>query len=279
MSSISGWRRCAPLLGALIAAGGARAGGNAPQLVIEWSVNGGAVNVALPPGVPAGSSFDYEGTLTDPASGIDLEYDFVGDPLSAVSGNVKTYNTLKSSISVAIDVRLMLEPDIVPETLLTAVVNIGLTSGPGGGEISSLPPALFKTRVDSEDAGFNATLFWDPFLIAASGQGNAATQGFYGIPTPVPGPPLVSSIGYSLRYALTPGDLASISVDLTADGEKTFCSEDLDASGAVGSEDLFTLTAFWGPCQTPGCAADLDVDDVVGMSDMLMLLQAWGPCD
>jgi hypothetical protein len=66
---------------------------------------------------------------------------------------------------------------------------------------------------------------------------------------------------------------------MTADGEPTFCAEDLDASGTVGLEDLFTLAALWGPCGDPGnCAPDLNLDESVGMTDMLMLLQAWGPC-
>ncbi len=263
------------VLCAAFMSGTAWAGNGSGLLVIEWSINGGTVNLA----VPAGNNYDYDGILTDPATGIELDYTITGNPMSSVSGNVKVLNELKSQILVAVDVRFMLDPDFKPETLLSAVVTIGLTNGPGGGQITSVPPAVFQTRIDGKDAGFPTTLFWDQFLIGSTGQGNLSTQDHYGTPTPVPGPPLFSSLGYKLLYQLTPGDLASISVDVNADGEPTFCAEDLDASGAVGSEDLFTLTAFWGPCGNPGnCPPDLNLDEIVGMTDMLMLLQAWGPC-
>ncbi len=278
MSSTSGWHG-GLLLCAAFMSGTAWAGNGAPLLVIEWSINGGAVNLVIPPGVPARDSYDYTGILTDAATGLELEYDITGNALSAVSGNVKILNELKSEILVAVDIKHMLDPDLKPETLLSAVVTIGLTNGPGGGQITSVPPAVFRTLIDGYDAGFFTTLFWDQFQLGSSGQGNLSTQAHYGIPTPVPGPPLFSSLGYKLRYQLTPGDLASISVDLNAGGEAAYCAEDLDASGAVGSEDLFTVAAFWGPCGDPGnCAPDLDLDETVGITDMLMLLQAWGPC-
>jgi hypothetical protein len=278
MSSTSGWHG-GLLLSAAFVSGTAWAGNGAPLLVIEWSINGGAVNLATPPGTLEGDGYDYIGVLTDPATGLELNYNITGNPLSAVAGNVKILNELKSEILVAVDVKLMLDPDLKPETLLSGVVTIGLTNGPGGGQITSVPPAVFRTLIDGFDAGFFTTLFWDQFQLGSSGQGNLSTQAHYGIPTPVPGPPLFSSLGYKLQFQLTPGDLASILVDMTADGEPTFCAEDLDASGTVGLEDLFTLAALWGPCGDPGnCAPDLNLDESVGMTDMLMLLQAWGPC-
>ena len=56
----------------------------------------------------------------------------------------------------------------------------------------------------------------------------------------------------------------------------TDCLGDLTGDGQVGSVDLGTMLAFWGPCV--GCNADLDGDGVVRASDLGMLLGAWGDC-
>jgi len=57
---------------------------------------------------------------------------------------------------------------------------------------------------------------------------------------------------------------------------------DLDGDGAVGTADLLTLLALWGPC--PGgsacprvCLGEIHGDQFVGLLDFLALLEAWGP--
>ena len=48
----------------------------APALRIEWSINGGKLNVSLPDGVGLKEGmYGYQGTLTDQATGIELSYD------------------------------------------------------------------------------------------------------------------------------------------------------------------------------------------------------------
>ena len=49
---------------------------------------------------------------------------------------------------------------------------------------------------------------------------------------------------------------------------------DLDGDGVVGTTDLLTLLASWGPCD--GCPADIDGDYFVDTSDLLTLLANWG---
>lgn len=57
---------------------------------------------------------------------------------------------------------------------------------------------------------------------------------------------------------------------------------DLDSDGAVGTTDLLSLLAGWGPCvdcETPSaCPADLDGDCVVDLADLSMLIENWGSC-
>jgi hypothetical protein len=49
---------------------------------------------------------------------------------------------------------------------------------------------------------------------------------------------------------------------------------DFDGDGSVGTSDLLSLLAAWGPC--PGCPQDLDGNGVVSTQDLLLLLTAWG---
>lgn len=275
MSSKLRWLGGFTLIGAL-ATNSAWAGNSSPALVLEWSVNGGPVNLILPQGLPVGNSFIYEGVATDNATGLELEYDLAGNPLSTIVGNVNIFNALTAPIAVNVSVRLPLVPDLPEGTLLAGTCTIGLSTGPDGGQIGSLPPALFQTLVDAAPAGFNTTLFWDEFFMGSSGQGNASTHSDYGVPQPVPGPPLWSSLGYALHFTLTPADLGSITAQVTTSGKTAFCSEDINDSGNVGSEDLLELSLDWGPCAN--CAADLDSNNAVDTKDLLILLSAWGPC-
>ena len=48
---------------------------------------------------------------------------------------------------------------------------------------------------------------------------------------------------------------------------------DVNADGAVSTDDLLQLLATWGPC--PGCPTDLDGDGAVNVSDLLGVLAAW----
>ncbi len=57
------------------------------------------------------------------------------------------------------------------------------------------------------------------------------------------------------------------------------CPWDLDDNEVVGTSDLLSLLASWGPCPPKAdCPADFDGNDDVGVSDLLVLLANWGPC-
>ncbi len=56
-------------------------------------------------------------------------------------------------------------------------------------------------------------------------------------------------------------------------------SPDFNCDCVVGTPDLLTLLAAWGPCPNPcppSCPADLDDDCTVGVPDLLALLANWG---
>lgn len=55
------------------------------------------------------------------------------------------------------------------------------------------------------------------------------------------------------------------------------CAADLNDDEIVGTDDLLTMIAQWGPCNDD-CEADLDEDGEVGADDLLNLLSQWGGC-
>ncbi len=250
-----------------------------PPLRIEWSVNSGVLNVFAPEGLAMGEGdFGYVGAMTDKATGIELWYDLTANPYASVGGGIEVYNHTDNSIVVALDVILPFTPTFVEGSELRADVRIGLTSDTGGGMISSQPPYLWQAVIDDEIVGPSAALFYDPFFMSAGGQANASTQADFGYPTPVAGPPISANIGYSLNFALTSLDLGSIATTFETSGDALTCVGDLNTSGTVGTEDLYTLLASWGPCSSPICDADLDGNFEVGITDFLIMLTSWGPC-
>ena len=262
-----------------VAASAAHAG--APALQINWSVNGGSVNEAFPAGDANGDgSYAYEGVIVDDATGLELSYSLTGNPSSGLNGNFSIENDLDETIEVSVEV-IMPKSDPLPEgSLLGGLGVVGLTTGPGGGQLSSLPPWLWQALADGNVVGPSASLFADPFFVAHTGAASSAASADFGTPDPVPGPPVKASFGFRLNFTLTSFDRASITSALTTVGELSTCEGDINGDGEIGIEDVGALLAGWGPC--PGapdpCPGDLDGDGIVGIMDFLDLLSLWGPC-
>jgi hypothetical protein len=265
----------------MVGAGSAAAPGDAPALQINWSVNGGPINEAFPVGASNGDgSYTYEGVIVDDDTGLALSFDLTGNPSSQLSGNLSLENDLEETIEVSAEV-LMPRSGPLPEgSLMAAVCVVGLTTDPGGGQLSSRPPWLWQALADGSVVGPSASLFADPFFIAHSGPASSGTSADFGNPDPVAGPPVISSFGFQIQFTLTSFDRASITSAFTAAGEFTMCDGDLDGDGEVGIKDLADMLATWGSCPPAPepCPGDLDGDASVGVTDFLDLLAFWGPC-
>ncbi len=280
LSELVGLRRqCGWCAGLLLGLGAAASIAAGPPLRIEWSVNGGNLNVFWPDGLALGlGTFGYVGTMTDEATGIELSYDVIADPYASIGGTFEIYNDTETVIDIALDVILPFTPVFVEGSELRANVTIGLTTDTGGGMIGSQPPYLWQAVIDEVAVGPSASLFYHPFFMSTGGRGSATTQADFGYPAPVAGPPISESIGYTLNVALTPLDLGTIASTFLSSGDPLTGVGDLNTSGSVGSEDLTILMAAWGPCQSPICEADLDGNIEVGIRDMLIMLMSWGSC-
>ncbi len=144
-------------------------------------------------------------------------------------------NDTGNSIDVSIRVAMPFTPIFLKGSQLSGNVTVGLTTGPGGGTISSQPPALWQAVIDGTVVEPAAWLFFDPFFLSNGGQASAATQQHFGIPVPVPGPPISASVGYALNFSLTALAICSITSTITASGEALTCFGDLNVGGSVGS--------------------------------------------
>jgi len=268
-------------IGLVLGSGTIAAHAGAPALQINWSVNGGSINEAFPPADGNGDgSFTFEGLIVDDGTGLELSYTLTGNPSSGLNGNFSIENDLDETIDVSIEV-IMPKSDPLPDgSLLGGLAVVGLTTGPGGGQLSSLPPWLWQAISDGNVVGPSASLFADPFYVAHTGAASSAASADFGTPDPVPGPPIDASFGFRLNFTLTSFDRASITSALTTVGALGTCEGDLDGDGEIGIEDVGDMIAAWGSC--PGapdpCLGDLDGDGIVGIADFLDLLSLWGPC-
>lgn len=53
------------------------------------------------------------------------------------------------------------------------------------------------------------------------------------------------------------------------------CSNDVNADGQVGVNDILAIVAAWGGCV---CVEDINGDSVVNVDDLLLVIESWGPC-
>jgi hypothetical protein len=259
--------------------GGGAVYADAPALQISWSLDGGPPNMALPAGAPAGgNAYAYAGVLVDDATGLELDYDLTADATSLLNGNLSILNDLAEAIEVSIEVVLPTDAPHPTSSLLAGQGLVGLTTGVGGGQISALPPHLWQALSDGNTVGVPATMFADPFTLAHPGPSSSGTSADFGSPEPVPGPPVTTSFGFKLAFALTAGDRASVTSTLVVGALP--CPGDLDGDGFVAIGDVIEVLALWGPCppDPDPCPGDIDGDGDVGITDFLELLALWGPC-
>lgn len=57
------------------------------------------------------------------------------------------------------------------------------------------------------------------------------------------------------------------------------CPADIDASGDVDIDDLFSIINQWGPCSAErACAGDVDASGDIDVDDLFVVINAWGSC-
>jgi hypothetical protein len=210
-------------LAAFLAIGlGARAV-HAADISFEWWVNGQVAGSQMVTGTSIGNGvYNFAGTFQyfdpyNPFNVVELDYNLNGKPDSQaglasnvfVNGNIAVENLFGTPIDVEV---LVLLPVATPAPLgidMGGSAALGLTTNADGGSVTSLPDTpVWQALVDESAV---SALFHHPFELANSGLGSSSTGSHsFGIPDPIPGPPIADSIGIGISFTLTTLDQASI---------------------------------------------------------------------
>ena len=188
-------------------------------LEFQWWVDGNLAGAYSIPGTDIGNGmYNYAGSDQYFGSGVvNLTYNLTGKPDYGVgttnniviSGNLAVENLFPDTIDVQLLVLLPVVGAPLP-TKMFGSAGIGLTSDGDGGSVTSRPGTpVWQGLADGAPVG-GAALFFDPFSLANGGFGSNNTTSNFGIPTPIDGPPLTTSIGIDINFSLTTLDQASI---------------------------------------------------------------------
>ena len=185
-----------------------------PGLTINWWVNGSFVGTLAPSGVFNENFGWWTYTVlgaTDPNSGVTINGTLNGDPDPLISTNLTVENTFLAIVEITLQVMLPISPTLPLGSEMQGSAAIGLTTDSGGGSLSTFGgKPLWQGLIDGLPAGPGAALFFDAFALTNGGLGSSSSSGNFGVPFPVIGPPVLTSIGIEINFSLTQFDQASI---------------------------------------------------------------------
>lgn len=208
-----GSRIQASVIGISLALGASAAPARAgiPDLQLMLWIDGKLVYDQTPGGADVGNgTFSYVGNWTDiGGSGASLSWNLTGDPDPQVSGNLVVENPFLPDVDVVLQVILPINPPLNTATKMIGSAALTLTTDSGGGAVTDLGVPIWQGLLDGADVA-GATLFPAAFDLTNPGFGSMGTNSNFGIPVPLPGPPVQDSIGIRISFNLTQHDQASI---------------------------------------------------------------------
>jgi hypothetical protein len=205
--SLRAFGRLAAIGAATIAIGAVSA--NADNgFTMELSVDGGAPILFDPTGDPVGDGvFNFAGQDLAPNYFFSWDINAKADPF--VSGNVVFVNNSLSTLTFSLTIIQLVNPAVLPSSLMGGSVAGGLTTDLDGGSLASVGDTpVWNALIDGNVV---ASLLTNPFSVGNPGAGSAAIgPESFGTPIPsLPGPAALTSIAINLTFSLTPGDQAS----------------------------------------------------------------------
>ena len=183
-----------------------------PELQMMWWVNGDLVQGGVLAGSDNGDgTFDYDGFVV--GGGAKLNYDFTADPDPLISANLVVENITKDTINVRLLVILPIAPTLPNGSGIMGSAAIGMTASPDGGLLATLVDTpLWQGLIDGAVVA-SAVIFAAPFdlEVPLGGIGSVGDAGSFGsVANPLPGPPVLNTIGIEINFSLTSGDQASL---------------------------------------------------------------------
>ncbi len=181
-----------------------------PGLEIDWWVNGAYVGQLLPEGVYDENAgwWTYQGLATDAVSGVSLDFNVNGDPDPILDATLIVSNPFLPVADITLVVTLPIAPTIPIGSVMQGSATVMLTTDAGGGSLSTFGGnPLWQGHIDGSPVGNSASMFFDPFALSNEGGGSTGSSQNFG---PLPGPPVLDSIGIEINLSLTQLDQARI---------------------------------------------------------------------
>jgi len=165
--------------------------------------------------IPNGDKWKYEIDGAYSRGGYDVTYSFTIDPDPSVVGNFSVKNNTAVLGDYTMTFTLPVSPGFNP-SLLSGSVGVTVTNDSNGTATAAsvAPDPIYRALIDGVSV---KTLMNDPTSVTAifANDSNSATDRF-GIPVPVGGGAVNSSIGLVFHASLTAGDAMGITGNFTA---------------------------------------------------------------
>jgi len=156
-------------------------------------------------------NYQVDGTYNQ--HGYEMSVHFLLDPDPTINGNIVITNTTTITQPYTLTVTLPVAPGFNPSQL-NGSVGLTTTSDSTAGTVATIAPdALYTALIDGNPVH---TLMNNPFSLPAPAFDSAVATDRFGIPSPIAGGAVNSTIGISLRFSVTPGDQAGITSQFTA---------------------------------------------------------------
>jgi len=173
-----------------------------------YSLDGATVTA-----VPDGDKWKYQIDGHYNQHGYDMTVHFVVEPDPTISGNVTIQNLTTITQPYSFIFTLPVVPGFNPSQL-NGSIGLTTTSDSTAGAVSTIAPnAIYTALIDGSSVH---TLMNNPFSLPAAAFDSAVATDKFGIPSPIAGGAVTSSIGIALNFSLTPGDQAGITSQFTA---------------------------------------------------------------
>jgi len=195
-----------------VSAGAANAGIQDPGLTIFWSVYGTSNGTLQPIGIynPGNGTWSYNDANVDLASGVTLTFNLNGDPDPQISGGLTVTNPALPVVSVILVITLPIAPALGGPTQMLGSAGAGLTAIGGGSMLQKLGIPVWQGMIDGS-AVAGTELFSPAWAgLTVVGTGSTGESDNFGIPVPLAGPGVVTSIGIKIAFSLTQFDQASM---------------------------------------------------------------------
>jgi len=163
--------------------------------------------------VQDGDKWKYQIDANYNQHGYAMAVHFVIEPDPTITGNVAITNLTAISQSYSLSFTLPVVPPFNPSQL-NGSVGLTTTSDSTAGTVATVAPnALYTALIDGSSVH---TLMNNPFSLSAPAFDSAVATDKFGIPSPIAGGAVNTSIGINLRFSVTPGDQAGITSQFTA---------------------------------------------------------------